>query len=59
MNNEVTFTELTCDDLVNVNGGVDWNLIGGTLATSGGAYIGAKIGGTVGSAGGPVGSVVG
>lgn len=59
MNNEMTFNELTCDELVNVDGGVDWNLVGGTLATSGGAYIGSKIGGAVGTAGGPVGTVVG
>lgn len=59
MSNEVTLNELTFDELVCVDGGIDWNLVGGTLATSGGAYIGAKIGGAVGTAGGPVGTVVG
>lgn len=54
-----TFNDLTYDELIMVDGGIDWNLVGGTLATSGGAYIGSKIGGSVGSAGGPVGAVVG
>lgn len=42
-----------------INGGIDWDMVGGTIATGGGTYIGAKIGAGFGTAGGPVGTVVG
>ena len=57
LNND--FCAMSQDELLVVDGGIDWDLVGGTIATGGGAYIGAKIGGTVGTAGGPVGTVVG
>ena len=53
------FYELNVHEMELVDGGVDWNLVGATVSTAGGAYIGAKIGGAVGTAGGPVGTVVG
>lgn len=55
---KVFFEELSIEESLLLEGGVDWNLVSGTLATSGGAYIGAKIGASVGTSGGPVRSVV-
>lgn len=53
------FAELSSDEAMGIDGGINWDLVGGTIATGSGAYIGAKIGATVGTAGGPVGTVVG
>ena len=53
------FYEMMYDEVMIVEGGINWDLVGGTIATGGGAYIGAKIGASVGTAGGPVGTVVG
>lgn len=49
------FCEITSEEQLYIDGGIDWNLVGGTIATGSGAYIGANIG----SAAGPVGTVVG
>lgn len=35
------FQELCQEEMALIDGGIDWNLVGGTLATSGGAAIGA------------------
>lgn len=52
--------ELKFDELQEVNGGVDWNSIGMSLAAGGGGAIGAKIGASAGFlGGGPVGSAAG
>lgn len=53
------FYEMMYDEVMIVEGGINWDLVGETIATGGGAYIGAKIGASVGTAGGPVGTVVG
>lgn len=52
--------ELKFDELQEVNGGIDWNSVGATIAGGGGCAIGAHIGETVGFlGGGPVGSAAG
>ena len=53
------FKELSLQERMTLEGGIDWNLVGGTVSTASGAYIGAQVGTTVGTAGGPVGMVVG
>lgn len=54
-----SFTELSTDELILVDGGIDWNGVGQVIATSSGAYIGAKVGATFGTAAGPIGTFVG
>lgn len=44
------FYEMMYDEVMIVEGGINWDLVGGTIATGGGAYIGAKIGASVGTA---------
>ena len=57
------FTELNTSDMKTIDGGVNWDAVGGTAAVGGGsalgAYAGLKIGATVGSIGGPAGSAIG
>lgn len=52
-------TEMTDAELRDTEGGLDWNGVGGAIATAGGAAAGAKIGAGIGILGGPVGSAVG
>ncbi|AKC60910.1 hypothetical protein C3B64_01500 [Clostridium botulinum] len=51
--------QISLMELENINGGVNWDAVGCSIAAGGGGYIGAKIGASVGTAGGPVGTVVG
>lgn len=53
------FNEMNEMEMQEIEGGVDWNFVGGTVSTVAGGYIGTKIGAAVGSAAGPVGTVVG
>jgi outer membrane lipoprotein SlyB len=53
------FVELSANEMLIVDGGIDWNFVGGTLAVCGGSAIGAKIGGSIGWLGGPAGSMIG
>lgn len=60
MNN---FEVLNEYELEIIDGGIDWNGIGGNVSAVAGCYVGSqvgeKIGIAIGSAGGPVGMVVG
>ena len=54
------FTELRANEMVSVDGGINWDMVGGTLATGAGAALGAKIGAGIGTAACPgLGSAVG
>lgn len=57
------FVEMTNEEMLSLNGGVDWNFVGQTITTAStgaiGAYVGGKWGATVGSVGGPAGAVIG
>ena len=53
------FDTLELNELENIDGGIDWNFVGGTIAAGGGSLIGAKIGAGIGSIGGPAGSLIG
>ena len=54
------FSQLSAMDEMLVEGGVDWDAVGLTVASGAGAYIGAQVGVAVGTTiAGPVGTIAG
>ena len=60
---ELCIYQLSATELENIDGGLDWNGLGGLAASGGGTLMGTaagmKWGATVGSVGGPVGGLIG